>query len=60
MHLLGIALEEAATTANEQGVAGEDSLVVSILEVKANAVLCVAWCVKSGDLDAADVERFVV
>lgn len=60
MHLFGCALEEAAAAANEQCVTGEDSLVVSVLEVEADAVLCVAWCVKSGNFDGTDVERLLV
>lgn len=60
VHLLGSAFKEATAATNEQGVTGEDSLVVTILEVEADTVLCVAWCVKGSDLDRPDVERLVV
>ena len=60
VHLLCRALKEAATAADEHGVAGKDSFVISIFEVEANAVLCVAWCVKGGDFDRTDVERLLV
>ena len=39
-------------TANEQRITGEDCSVVAILEEVANAVLSVARCVQSLDLDA--------
>lgn len=48
-------------TANEKGVSGEDSPVISIFNVVADTVLRVAWCMQSGDLDAlADGERLVM
>lgn len=60
VHLFGIAFKEATAAANEQGVTGENSLIVTILEVEADAILRVAWCVKGSDLDRPDVERLVV
>lgn len=39
-------------TANKQRITGEDCSVVAILEEVANAVLSVARCVQSLDLDA--------
>lgn len=60
VHLLCCALEEAAASANEHGVAGEDRLVVPILEVETDTVLCVTRGVKSGDLDRSDVECLLV
>ena len=48
-------------TANEQGVTSEDCTVVAIFEQIANAVLRVAWSVKSLDLDAiANGERLAM
>ena len=60
VHFLGRALEEAPASANEHCVTCENGLVLTVLEVEANAVLCVAWGVESGHLDGADVECLLV
>jgi len=51
VHLLGVAFEEAATTANEQSVTSENSTVVSVFEEEANAILGVARRVEGLHLD---------
>jgi hypothetical protein len=60
VHLFCCALKETAAAADEHCVTGEYSLVVPVLEVEADAVLCVAWCVKSCNFDRTDVERLLV
>ena len=51
----------AQNTPNEQRVAREDGTVISVLEKVANAVLGVARCVQSFDLDAlADCKGFLM
>jgi hypothetical protein len=52
VHLSCIALEEATAATNEEGIAGEDRTVRAVLEIEADTVLSMAWCVKRGDLDA--------
>jgi len=60
VHLLCCALEEAPAAADEHGVARKYGFVFSVFEVKANAVLCVAWCVKGSDFDGTDFKGVVV
>lgn len=61
VHLLGCTLEETTTSANEQGVAGEDGSLVAVLEQVADAVLGMAGSVQSFDLDTrADREGLAV
>lgn len=47
-------------TANEQGVAGKDGTIISILEQVADAVLGMARCVQRRHFDVAHVESRVV
>jgi hypothetical protein len=60
VHFLGRAFEEAPATADEHCVSCENGLVLAVPEVEADAVLCVARCVESGNLDGADVECLLV
>jgi len=56
VHLLGIALEEAAAAAYEERVACEDSLVGAIFEEERDAVLGVTGSVEGCHFDVTDVE----
>lgn len=60
VHFLGGAFEEAATAADEEGVAGEDGAVVAVFGEEADVVLGVAWGVEGSDFYGADVEGGVV
>lgn len=52
VHLCSIALKKAPASADEQCVTGENSTFRAVLEVEADAVLGVAWCVQCRYLDA--------
>jgi hypothetical protein len=60
VHFLGRAFEEAPASADEHCVPRENGLVLAVFEVEANAVLCVARRVESGNFDGADVECLLV
>lgn len=53
-------LVQAQHTADEEGIAGEYGLVVSILHEKAHTVLRVTGCVNTLDVDVTNLESFSV